>query len=231
MVFAAFGYRRAIRLVTSFSVLALFNLASAGQGQLLAETAIAEESTPTTDPLENGASLGPVLHLPPNSVAQFKQQLPGANLPTAQVSRDDLSPTEPVELPSPESTASPPKDPNARLRIPPNFGEGFPIERVFIYVRNPSNDPKQDEESRRQLANSFGIRAGGNFSPLLADQGLNQVQRLPFVESAEYRLYQSNLPGVVIVALLVNLKAQEAAILILRFHDIKSLITRGLYNS
>lgn len=41
MVFAAFGYRRAIRLVTSFSVLALFNLAFAGQGQLLAETAIA----------------------------------------------------------------------------------------------------------------------------------------------------------------------------------------------
>ncbi|MBE5229092.1 MAG: alginate export family protein [Microcystis aeruginosa PMC 728.11] len=211
MVFAAFGYRRAIRLVTSFSVLALFNLAFAGQGQLLAETAIAEESTPITDPLENGASLGPVLHLPPNSVAQFKQQQPGANLPTAQVSQDDVSPTEPVELPSPESTASPPKDPNARLRIPPNFGEGFPIERVFIYVRNPSNDPKQEEESRRQLANSFGIRAGGNFSPLLADQGLNQVQRLPFVESAEYRLYQSNLPGVVIVALLVNLKPQEVS--------------------
>ncbi len=211
MVFAAFGYRRAIRLVTSCSVLALFNLASAGQGQLLDETAIAEESTPTTNPLENGASLGPVLHLPPNSVAQFQQQLPGANLPTAQVSRDDVSPMEPVELPSPESTASPPKDPNARLRIPPNFGEGFPIERVFIYVRNPSNDPKQDEDIRRQLANSFGIRAGGNFSPLLADQGLNQVQRLPFVESAEYRLYQSNLPGVVIVALLVNLKAQEVS--------------------
>jgi hypothetical protein len=36
------------------------------------------------------------------------------------------------------------------------------------------------------------------------------VQRLPFVESAEYRLYQSNVPGVVIVALLVNLKPKEA---------------------
>jgi hypothetical protein len=61
MVFAAFGYRRAIRLVTSFSVLALFNLASAGQGQLLAETAIAEKSTPTTDPLKNGASRASIL--------------------------------------------------------------------------------------------------------------------------------------------------------------------------
>jgi len=80
---------------------------------------------------------------------------------------------------------------------------------VFIHIRNPSNDPKQDEDIRRQLADTFGIRAGGNFSPLFADQGLNQVQRLPFVESAEYRLYQSNVPGVVIVALLVTLKPTE----------------------
>jgi hypothetical protein len=75
---------------------------------------------------------------------------------------------------------------------------------------NPTNDPEQDEAIRRQLADTFGIRAGGNFSPLFTDRGLNQVQRLPFVQAAEYRLYQSNRPGTVILALLVTLQPPEA---------------------
>ncbi|MFM7529797.1 MAG: hypothetical protein ACKO63_15160 [Nodosilinea sp.] len=105
--------------------------------------------------------------------------------------------------------ASPPsEDPNAGLRIPPNLAEGLPIQRVFIYLVNPSGEAQQDAAWRRQLADTFRIPAGGNFSPLFADQGLNQVQRLPFVAAAEYRLYQSNLPGSVIVALLVTLAPQ-----------------------
>jgi hypothetical protein len=62
---------------------------------------------------------------------------------------------------------------------------------------------------QRQVADAFGIRAGGNFSPLFADQGVNQVRQLSFVQSAEYRLYESDIPGAVIVALLVTLRTKE----------------------
>ena len=78
--------------------------------------------------------------------------------------------------------AQPAEDPNAGLRIPPAFAEGLPIEQVFVYLRNPTGDPAQDEALKQELADTFGIRAGGNFSPLFTDQGLNQVQRLPFVD-------------------------------------------------
>ena len=106
--------------------------------------------------------------------------------------------------------ASPPTaDPNAGLRIPSAFGEGLPLEQVVIYLRNPTGDPAQNEALQQQLADTFGIRAGGNFSPLFADQGLNQVQRLPFVQAAEYRLYESNRPGTVILALLVTLQPAQ----------------------
>jgi hypothetical protein len=102
--------------------------------------------------------------------------------------------------------ASSSEDPNAGLRIPPNLGEGLPIEQVFIYLRNPTGDPEQDEAFQQQIADTFRIQAGGSFSTLFADQGLNEVQQLPFVKSAEYRLYESNRPGTVIIALLLTLQ-------------------------
>jgi hypothetical protein len=130
-------------------MLAVFNLASAGQAQIFTETAIAESapkafaenSTQITErlsfPLEDGGGLDPVFHLPVNSAAELKEEQGGTNLLITQVSQDDVLPTEPVELPSTESTVSSPEDPNARLRIPPNFGEGFPIELPPMNVLIP----------------------------------------------------------------------------------------------
>lgn len=115
--------------------------------------------------------------------------------PTLVTQRDEADP-----LPSP--------DPNAGLRIPPNLAEGLPIQRVVVYLRNPSGEAEQDEAWRQQLADTFRIRAGGNFSPLFADLGLWEVQQLPRVAAAEYRLYESNLPGSVIVVLLATLASQ-----------------------
>jgi hypothetical protein len=96
------------------------------------------------------------------------------------------------------------EDPHAGLRIPPNAAEGLSIQQVFIHLHNPTGNVEQDAALRQQLARTFRVRAGGTFSPLFADQGLNAVRQLPFVEWAEYRVYESNLPGPVIVALLVH---------------------------
>ncbi|HEY9888803.1 MAG TPA: hypothetical protein V6D02_10410, partial [Candidatus Obscuribacterales bacterium] len=132
--------------------------------------------------------------------------LVGSAHPTSDAGYDGVEPA----MAESGAIASPTEDPNAGLRIPPAYGEGLPIEQVFVYLRNPTGDPAQDEAWQQQITDTFGIRAGANFSPLFADQGLNQVQRLPFVESAEYRLYESNRPGAVILALLVTLQPAQA---------------------
>jgi hypothetical protein len=112
-------------------------------------------------------------------------------------------------FPAAQSVVPPETDPNLGLRLPPAWAEGFPIQQVFVYLANPTGDVEQDEELRQELADTFGIRAGGNFSPLFTDQGLTRVQGLPFVEAAEYRLYQGNRTNTVIVALLVRLQPEQ----------------------
>jgi hypothetical protein len=110
------------------------------------------------------------------------------------------------------SPVSPPEeDPNLGLRLPPAWAEGFPIQQVFVYLANPTGDAGRDEDLRQELADAFGIRAGGNFSSLFADQGLSRVQQLPFVEAAEYRLYQGDFINTASVALLVRLQPDQPA--------------------
>jgi hypothetical protein len=113
--------------------------------------------------------------------------------------------------PTPTETAEPaqPRPVEQGVRVPPNLNEGVEIDRVFIYLRNPSGDATRDEQIKQEIANTFGLRAGGSFSSLFASRGISQVERLPFVQSAEYRLYESNTPGRVTVAVLVTLKPGE----------------------
>ena len=113
--------------------------------------------------------------------------------------------------PAAQSVLPPEEDPNLRLRLPPAWAEGFPIQQVFVYLANPTGDAGQDEELRQELAAAFGLRAGANFSPLFADQGLTRVQQLPFVEAAEYRLYQGDFINTARVALLVRLQPDQPA--------------------
>lgn len=110
--------------------------------------------------------------------------------------------------PASQSVSPPEEDPNLGLRLPPAWAEGFPIQQVFVYLANPTGDVGRDEELRQELAAAFGIRAGGNFSSLFADQGLNRVQQLPFVAAAEYRLYQGDFINIASVALLVKLQPE-----------------------
>jgi hypothetical protein len=110
--------------------------------------------------------------------------------------------------PAAQSVVPPEEDPNLGLRLPPAWAEGFPIQQVFVYLANPTGDVERDEELRQDLATAFGLRAGGNFSSLFADQGLNRVQQLPFVEAAEYRLYQGDFINTASVALLVKLQPE-----------------------
>ena len=143
----------------------------------------------------------------PISAAPGQAQLASVAMPqdTTVLTQAD-GPRPPLPEQPPPIAPSPSEDPNAGLRIPPNSAEGLSIQRVVIYLRNPSGDAEQDEALRQQLAETFRIRAGGRFSQLFADLGLWDVQQQPEVAAAEYRVYESNLPGPVMVALLVTLQ-------------------------
>jgi hypothetical protein len=149
--------------------------------------AIANMASPTAAPAEQEPN---AIRLEAPSLAQ-------------QTGEDAGSPTAPSVVP-------PEQDPNLGLRLPPGWAEGFPIQQVFVYLANPTGNAEQDEQLRRELATAFGIRAGTNFSPLFADQGLNRVQQLPFVEAAEYRLYQGDFINTANVALLVKLQPEPS---------------------
>jgi hypothetical protein len=95
------------------------------------------------------------------------------------------------------------------VRVPPSLNEGVPIDRIYIYLINPTNNAAKDNALKQQIADAFGLQAGGSFSSLFASKGISQVQQLPFVKSAEYRLYESNSPGLVTVAVLVTLQPVE----------------------
>jgi hypothetical protein len=94
------------------------------------------------------------------------------------------------------------------VRVLPSQNEGATIERVFIYLSNPTNDVAQDEAYKQQIAQTFQLTAGSNFSSLFANLGLQQVQTLLFVKNSEYRLYRANRSGDVILAVLVTLQPQ-----------------------
>jgi hypothetical protein len=81
---------------------------------------------------------------------------------------------------------------------------------VYVYLRNPTGDPDQDAALQEQIAETFGFQVGATFSALFADQNLRQVQQIPSVQAAEYRLYESSRPGqAVIVALLITLQPED----------------------
>jgi hypothetical protein len=95
------------------------------------------------------------------------------------------------------------------VEVPPSLFQGAVIDRIFIYLRNPTRDTAKNEQYQQQIAERFQIRAGGSFSSLFADLSLRQVQQLPFVANAEYRLYEAHTPGRVFLAVLVTLQAEE----------------------
>jgi hypothetical protein len=94
------------------------------------------------------------------------------------------------------------------VQVPASLNEGAVIDRIFIYLRNPTDDTAKDEAYKQQIAETFDIQAGSNFSSIFADLSLRQVQKLPFVKTAEYRLYQADTSGRIILAVLVTLQGE-----------------------
>ncbi len=89
------------------------------------------------------------------------------------------------------------------------LSEGVPIQRVHVHLRNPLEVlPEGFQDS---VIESLGLWAGDPFNFILADEGLQRIRQTPEVAEAEYRLYQGDIPGQVIVAVLLLLRDSGAA--------------------
>jgi hypothetical protein len=177
----------------------VLGIAPVSLAQLTHQIAVTDKSHHITQPISTRAA---DLQVQPFSTTV----LPALD---AGITETTIAQTKPQPTPTETTEPAPSRPVEQGVRVPPNLNEGVEVDRVFIYLRNPSGDATRDEQIKREIANAFGLRAGSSFSSLFASRGVSQVERLPSVRSAEYRLYESTPPGRVTIALLVTLQPGE----------------------
>ena len=101
-------------------------------------------------------------------------------------------------------------DPHDGARLPPSQADGLQIERVYVYVVNPTGDPDRDQADTQALADAFAVKPGGTFSEVLAGAALRDVVARPDVEAAEVRLYRADTSSGILLALIVRRQAPAA---------------------
>ncbi len=97
------------------------------------------------------------------------------------------------------------------VEIQAELAEGLPIGLVYVHLRQSTGDPAKDEELKAQVATAFAVRRGGVFRQVVAGLALQRVQRLPTVQSADMRLFNTVPSGQVAVALLVSPREEAPA--------------------
>lgn len=121
-----------------------------------------------------------------------------------------VQPNRAEELPrSPASDT--PRPGVVRTALPPNESEGLPIALVFLDLRGASGVTGGDGEARRQIEKALGIREGMVFSVQKAEVAMQRLRALGFVRMADYRLFDSDRAGYVVLAVTIEMGARERA--------------------
>ncbi|HEX5818087.1 MAG TPA: hypothetical protein VFY20_04370, partial [Gemmatimonadales bacterium] len=96
-----------------------------------------------------------------------------------------------------------------RTPVPPARFEGVPIRLVYVDVRDSTGAERPDSALREQVREAAGVKAGMLFSQLGADVALRAVRALPTVREARWEIYETSLPGSVVLVFRV-VAAEEA---------------------
>lgn len=96
-----------------------------------------------------------------------------------------------------------------RAPLPPYEIDGLPLALVFFDLRGTSGFTGGDGEARVRIEKALGLRAGAPFSAQAAEAALQRVRALDFVRSADYRLYESDRAGHVVMALTIELGPKD----------------------
>lgn len=122
-----------------------------------------------------------------------------------------LSQTSPSE-PSAPSTGIPSEAvPPGGFLLNPASLNGERIAHVVIFLENPTADGDRNQQLQQQIAEAFVVQPGDSYSQIFLDRGLQRVRQLERVETAQYALYEVQIPGEVVVVLSVRLTTEAAA--------------------
>lgn len=146
------------------------------------------------------------------------KNLPAAGLPTAstlapellaQQPATDLAPTEPSDEhpPANRPAAGIPSSavPTGGFLLNPALLNGERISEIQIYLENPTSDPERNQQIQQQIAEAFTLRAGDSYSSLFLNAGLQRVEQLDVVDTAQAALYEVQIPGEVVIVVAVRL--------------------------
>lgn len=82
---------------------------------------------------------------------------------------------------------------------------------MIVYLENSAEDGDRNQQYQQQITQAFAVRTGDSYNPLFLNAGLQRVEQLPFVESAQYALYEVQIPGEVVVVVSVQLAPEAVA--------------------
>ena len=110
----------------------------------------------------------------------------------------------------PRSPASDvPRPGEVRPLLPPDRSEGLPVALVFYDLRGEAGITGGDAEARRQIEKAVDLTAGVAFRSPLAELAVQRVRALAFVRSAEFRLYESDRAGHVVLVVSVEMGRRD----------------------
>jgi len=145
----------------------------------------------------------------------FPAQLRGDGIDNApivsQASSPDAAPANPPAT-VPASSSELPSEfiPPGGFLLNPALLNGERISEVIVHLENPADDGDRNQQYQQQITQAFAVRAGDSYNQLFLDRGLQRVEQLPFVESAQYALYEVQIPGEIVVVVSVQLAAEAA---------------------
>lgn len=138
-----------------------------------------------------------------------------ANQPETKDSETDLTETDSSETDPTETNPNEADSGNADLpaaAVPvggfwlnPALINGERIAEVRVYVENPTEDAEANRRLEQQILAAFTVQAGDSANGLFLEAGLQRVRQLGEVETAQYGLYEVQIPGEVVVVLAVRL--------------------------
>ena len=97
-------------------------------------------------------------------------------------------------------------DPNAGIRLPLKIIDGIRLQQVYIHITDPEFRTPEREEA---ITGKLSLAAGDAFNLFLAKGAEQALAALDWVSSAEIRMYQSDLPGQAIMAVIVKPKKPD----------------------
>jgi hypothetical protein len=169
------------------------------------ETEASETDLVETDQAETEASETDLVETDQPALEASEMDQPETNRAETDLVEADSSETNPTEVDAGDTDLPAAAVPVGGFWLNPALINGERIAEVRVYLENPTEDAEANGRLEQQILAAFTVQAGDSANPLFLEAGLRRVQQLGEVETAQYGLYEVQIPGEVVVLLAVRL--------------------------